>query len=151
MAKRTQTNKPKLKYLHAGQPPSFISPQDMLERADSYFKECKGKGRGWKERPSKAGLFFHSNVTRETYNTYAHKKEYSDTVKRIFNFIEQQWVGKLNEPYPTGGIFYLKNAFKEEYRDRYDHTTDGEKMPAPVIIMYGPQDRLAKVMEKRKK
>lgn len=142
---------PKLKYMHAGHPPSFTSPEDMALRMDSYFALAKGRGRGWKERPSKAGLFYHLGVSRETMGNYLDKKEYFDTIKRAYALIETQWVNKLDEAYPTGGIFYLKNAFKEEYRDRYDHTSDGAAMAAPVIVMYGPKDRLAQVMEKRAK
>lgn len=127
---------------------------EFTNAVESYFKECKGKGKGWKTVPNKAGLATHLRVTRETLSEYQRNKgkEFSDAVRNAYLRIESVLVQQLlTKQHPTGIIFYMKNAFKEDYRDRYDHTTDGKEMPAPQIIVYSSNDRLAQVMEKRSK
>lgn len=155
MEQPSPTEKPqkeKRKYMHrTGRPPAFTSPEQFASQAERYFKECKGKGRGWARRPSKAGLCWWLGINKDTLNEYSKKPDYSGTVKEAYGTIELAWIDKLDHPYPTGGIFYLKNAFKEDYRDRYDHTTDGKELPAPVFVMpSGKESRMTRIMEKRK-
>lgn len=138
-----------------GQPRAFSSIESLQEGIDAYFALCKGKARKhWSKVPSKVGLSVSLGVVKSTlweYESGKHGIEYSNAIKKAYSVIENAVVDQLYRPYPTGAIFYLKNAFKEDYRDRYDHTTDGKELPAPQIIVYGAQDRLAKVMERRKK
>lgn len=144
----------KPKFLKMGRPAAFTSHTELLEDMDRYFVECKGRGRGWKEKPTKAGLALFLGVNKDTLNEYAkgtHGKDFSGAIKAAYGVIEKAWLSKLDEAYPTGGIFYLKNAFKEDYRDRYDHTTDGKELPAPQIIIYGEGDPLKAALAKQPK
>jgi hypothetical protein len=87
--------------------------------------------------PNKAGLCVFLNISRSTYNEY--KKKYPDALKGIEDYIENAWVQRLAGTTPTGAIFYLKNAFSNDYRDRTetDLTTKGEKVQG---FQYIPPD-----------
>ncbi len=65
---------------------------------------------------SKAGLLRHLDIDRHTYSDY--KQRYPNAIKRAENKIEEWWVNRLAGTTPTGAIFYLKNAFHEDYKDR---------------------------------
>jgi hypothetical protein len=58
----------------------------------------------------------HLRISRDTYSEY--RKKFPDTIKAANDWIENAWVQRLSTTAPTGAIFYLKNAFKEDYRDR---------------------------------
>lgn len=109
---------------HSGRPPKFTA--DTLKSAIiGYFKKCV------RERliPNKAGLRANLDISRETYSEY--RKKFPDTIKIAENLIEEAWVQRLTSNAPTGAIFYLKNAFKEDYKDRYatDVTSGGKPIP----------------------
>lgn len=80
--------------------------------------------------PEKAGLCIWLGIHRDTYNEYKKKPGFSDVLKGAELWIERAWVQRLAGNAPTGAIFYLKNAFREEYRDRQetDITTGGDKL-----------------------
>lgn len=79
-----------------------------------YIKMCDEK----KQLPNKAGLRVCLNIDRSTYSDY--KKKFPTAIKDAENIIEDTWVTRLTTNAPTGAIFYLKNAFKEDYKDRHD-------------------------------
>ena len=97
-----------------GRPPKYSDPKEIETIADSYFKLCDTN----KQIPSKAGLRYALNINRDTYGDY--RKKFPDTLKRLEDYMEQAWVNRLNSNAPTGAIFYLKNAFKEDYKDRHE-------------------------------
>lgn len=66
--------------------------------------------------PTKAGLRIWLDVSPPVYVDY--KNKYPNALKRVENIIEDSWVQRLAGNNVTGAIFYLKNAFKEEYKDR---------------------------------
>ena len=106
----------------------FKSEEELNKACKAYFEKCLKK----KEIPSKAGLFVALDISRETYSQY--KKKFPDAVKRSEAVIEAAWVKRLQESYPTGAIFYLKNAFKDDYRDRYE--TDLTSGGKPLIVKF---------------
>lgn len=76
--------------------------------------------------PSKAGLRSCLRLSRDAYNEYKKRgDEFSDALKRAEDRIEIWWVGRLPHQHATGAIFYLKNAFSEDYRDRHELTGSG--------------------------
>lgn len=83
--------------------------------------------------PNKSGLCAAIGVSRTTYNEY--KKKWPNTIKRVEDLIESIWVQRLNGVSTIGAIFYLKNAFKEDYRDRYDNdiTSGGKPLGKPIL------------------
>jgi hypothetical protein len=91
--------------------------------------------------PNKAGLCIWLNIHKDTYNEYKKKPTFSDALKGAEMWIENAWVQRLAGNAPTGAIFYLKNAFKEDYKDRSetDITSGGEKLniASPLAKVYG--------------
>lgn len=124
----------------AGRPPKYTEAQQLKKKADAYFALCKKD----KQPPEKAGLCLALGITRETYNQYRAKPEFSDAI-RSFDFrVESWWARRLAGQSATGAIFYLKNAFKDEYKDRTetDITSGGEKLniAGPLSKVYGPDE-----------
>lgn len=108
-----------------GRPPKYT--EDQLKKVSMrYFNAC-----GDHERlPNKAGLMLYLGIHRDTYSEY--RKKFPDTVKHLDFVVEEAWLNRLADNSPAGAIFYLKNAFKEEYKDKLetDITSGGEKLNA---------------------
>lgn len=109
-----------------GRPPKFKTNEELDLKCKEYFAECIKL----KEIPSKAGLRVFLDISRETYNEY--KGKFADAIKRADDLIEKAWVQRLKDPAATGAIFYLKNAFKEDYKDRTDSNVN-LKIPKPLL------------------
>lgn len=119
-----------------GQPPKYSSAEAIEKKVAEYVIYCDfvpGKKGKLKIRrptliPNKAGLCYFMGISRETWSQY--RAKYPDTVKRVDAWIEEVWVQRLKTNAPTGAIFYLKNAFKEVYKDRHqtDITSKGDKI-----------------------
>lgn len=107
-----------------GKPPKYSNGKDIWDKAQEFFELCDSTH----QLPEKAGLCLFLGISRDTYSQY--RKKYTDTIKGIDMYIESCWVRRLNGQAATGAIFYLKNAFKDEYRDRYDTdiTSGGVKL-----------------------
>lgn len=120
----------------SGAPGKYESAVALDNAIEAYDLHCrtevnkKGKRiqRSVPLMPNKAGLCLFLNISRETYSQY--RKKFPDTIKSADHWIEESWVQRLRSNAPTGAIFYLKNAFKETYKDRHqtDLTTKGEKI-----------------------
>ena|SRR3990167_2774981 len=112
-----------------GRPPKFKNEAELQAKLIEYFAECDTK----KWMPNKAGLCVFLGILRERYSEL--RKKYPHTIKGCDNLIEQTWVQRLGGNSPTGAIFYLKNAFKEHYKDRHENdiTTGGK----PISIYGG--------------
>ncbi len=109
-----------------GRPPKYGDAQAIADHITDYFKSCEEA----RLLPNKAGLCIWLGITKETYNQYRKKPEFSDSIKACDSMIENAWVQRLAGNAPTGAIFYLKNAFKEDYRDKHetDITTGGKPL-----------------------
>ena len=89
---------------------------------------------------TKSGLLLHLDITRQTYSRWKEDEhKFSDTLKKAELVIEEAWVQALRGNNVAGTIFYLKNAFKEDYKDRHetDLTSKGER------IMYATPEELS--------
>lgn len=102
-------------------PPKYKTAEQVLKTADEYFALCDTNH----QLPEKAGLCLALGISRDTYNEYK-KVRFPDTIKAFELYIESSWVRRLAGQAATGAIFYLKNAFKEDYRDSHDVTSDGK-------------------------
>ena len=115
-------------------PKKYPTEESLLNKAAEYFGKCDKE----KLMPSKAGLRVFLNIDKSTYSDY--KKLYPNPIKRSEDLIEEAWVQRLNGVAATGAIFYLKNAFFEDYRDRVetDITSGGKPLflPSEVINKY---------------
>ena len=103
-----------------GRPLKF-EPISFKERVDAYFK-CKAITRKkFPDLPTKVGLLLWLKMSRENWREYKEKPEFVDTIKHAEDKIEQAWVQYLKRHTQVAGIiFYLKNAFRENYKDKYD-------------------------------
>lgn len=126
MAKLRKDGKKK----ESGKPPIFKNEQEFLDAIERYLKNCDEV----KKMPNIAGFAAFNKMGRETYYDYA--KKYPNTKKRFESFIEDIWVQRLGGNSPTGSIFYLKNAFREHYKDRNetDLTSGGKPIKNEIII-----------------
>ena len=117
-----------------GRPPKYSSEEDLRTEITAYFAQCDKKH----EMPNKAGLCLFLGISRDTYNEYK-KTRFPDAIKASEATIEDAWVQRLAGTTPTGAIFYLKNAFSDDYRDRHetDVTSKGEKVQG---FQYIPPD-----------
>lgn len=107
-----------------GRPPRFKSEKEFKIAVDNYSLECEKEGK----MPNIAGFCAFHGINRTIYYDYA--KKYPHTKKGFEAFLEDVWVQRLSSNSPTGAIFYLKNAFREDYKDRIetDVTSKGEKI-----------------------
>lgn len=106
---------------------AFETEESLRESIMAYFQYClfkeNGKPRVQEIIANKAGLCLFLNISRETYSQY--RKRYPDTIKNADGYIENTWIQRLKTNAPTGAIFYLKNAFKEIYKDKHEVKTTG--------------------------
>jgi len=74
--------------------------------------------------PTITGLCLHLGCSRETLNDYSHKKEYSDTIKKYKDLVENHLEEELhrNQGQVTGIIFNLKNNFGWKDKQEIDTT-----------------------------
>lgn len=116
-----------------GRPPKFDSPEGLAKQVLAYIDNCTEN----RTMPNKAGLCIWLNIHKDTYCEYKKKPGFSDSLKRAEMWIENAWVNRLSTNAPTGAIFYLKNAFKEDYRDRNetDLTTGGKELQ-PILVKF---------------
>lgn len=101
-------------------PPKYATEELLQEKIIAYFEKCKES----KEIPNKAGLRLFLDIDKSTYSDY--KKKFPYPIKVGESLIENAWVQRLNQQAATGAIFYLKNAFSEDYRDRHETSIDGD-------------------------
>lgn len=116
----------KIKKNKGGRPPKYSDAEVLMKAGVEYFKICDKT----RQLPEKAGLCIELHITRETYSAYRKDARFSDTIKQFDLYIESNWVRRLAGQSPAGAIFYLKNAFKEHYKDRQetDITSGGERL-----------------------
>src|SRR3990167_7758662 len=108
-----------------GRPSKFETKKDLEVSINEYFVKDGFTA------PNKAGLRVWLDISHQTYSRFKKKKhEFCEPIKRAEDLIESWWVTRLSLTGATGAIFYLKNAFKEDYKDRYDTdiTSKGEKI-----------------------
>lgn len=116
----------------AGRPTKIASLEELAEKVSAYFDKCEEL----KEMPNKAGLCNFLDIDKSTYCEYkkdGHKFAYP--IKRFEKITENAWVQRLGGNSPTGAIFYLKNAFWEDYKERQqvEHSFD-QNAPANIIL-----------------
>jgi hypothetical protein len=110
-------------------PPKYESDDEFNKAVNAYFEMCTEK----RLMPNKAGFCYALKISRDTYNEY--KKRFPDALKLIEAYIEEAWVQRLSTTAPTGAIFYLKNAFKEDYRDRTETDLTTNNLPFNLTIV----------------
>lgn len=111
-----------------GRPPRFKTESDLAAKVDEYFQTATKNKRMF----SKAGLLVTLDIDKSTYSDY--KKKFPHPIKYAEALIEECWVNRLSETGATGAIFYLKNAFRDDYKDRSEtDITSGGKSVVPIL------------------
>lgn len=99
-----------------GRPKLFKTPEELEEKINTYFYQCKEE-----ERPyTMSGLAFALGIDRKTLINYGKDEEFFPTIKRARNFVEQYVEERLltQSGVTTGVIFNLKNNF--DWKDKQE-------------------------------
>lgn len=103
-----------------------LSEQKLRDSVVAYLKDCiEGK-----TLPQTAGLLIDLGLSREQWNTLSEK--YPTLIQRANHFIEKVWVEKLLDSNATGAMFYLKNTFRDLYKDKSE-TDVTIRIPRPIL------------------
>ena len=108
-----------------GRPIAFNSPEEMQEKIDAYFAECKEE-----DRPlTMSGLAYALDVDRKTIVNYEKKHKYFRTVQRARQRVELYSEEQLfrNQGTVNGVKFSLTNNFGWEDKQTKNHTGDVPK------------------------
>ena len=110
-----------------GKTPIFKDKESFLKSIEAYLTDCGEKGK----MPNVAGFAAFNKFGRDTYYEYA--KKYPDIKRQFESFVESEWVDRLAGTSATGAIFYLKNAFREFYKDRTETDLTSGGKPLPIL------------------
>lgn len=100
-----------------GYPRAFSSAEELAEKFNGYIEHCHKID----YMPNIAGFCRFCGINRDTY--YSQKEYYSDTIKDIEGILEDEALNtkSVND---TMKIFYMKNKFSDDYKDRHDIAAD---------------------------
>jgi hypothetical protein len=104
----------------AGRPRAIESPEQLYEIFIEYIEECIAKSRF----ANTAGFRRYADIPKSTYYDYEKREEYSDTIKKMDDILEDETLNAKMAP--AEKIFYLKNKFgytdKQEIESKNDNT-----------------------------
>ena len=103
---------------NGGCPAKYNSLEELETLMLEYFSEVKQE----KSHPTITGLALKLWVDRQTISDYAKKDMFAPAIKKakqfILNYTEQLILSK--DKFTPGQIFYLKNNYKNDYRDKIE-------------------------------
>ncbi len=89
---------------------------EFKDKIEKYLLDCGEKGK----MPTKGGLAMYLEMTRDMLGDYEKKEGFGNALKRAYYLIEDEWVQRLKGQSVAGIIFYLKNAFSKDWRDKQE-------------------------------
>ena len=89
----------------AGRPPKWSSPEELQKQIDKYFQECEAND----EPLTITGLAMALDTYRDVLMDYQEKDEFSNTIKKAKQKIENAYEKRLIKYGRSGDIFALKN------------------------------------------
>lgn len=111
-----------------GRPPKFQTPQDLEDRFEEWQKELQLGGSLFGEIPDIEGFCSYIDSYRDLLSEYESKAEFSDTIKRIKNWMyyrkkQLAFSGRMNA---TVYIFDAKNNHGYVDKQEIDNNHMGE-------------------------
>lgn len=92
-----------------GRPPKFKTKEEMQEKIDKYFEECRTE-----RRPiTFTGLAYAIGLSRQGLLNYSKDERFFDTIKKAREYVEMTMEERLvgTSGIATGIIFNLKNNY----------------------------------------
>ena len=121
---------------NGGRPPLFISPIDLQNKIDAYFKIRRDK-------KTICGLAYYLGFeSRQSFYDYEKMVEYSYIIKKARLRIEVVYEKNLQSGNPTGSIFALKNM---GWKDKQDLSHEG--IPGAININVTSLSNAEKIKE----
>lgn len=134
-----------------GRPPKYKTAESMQEAIDEYFRDCEydedGNVRENIKPPTVSGLAYHLGfLDRKSVSEYAHKDEFTDTIKKARMRIEQYLETRLTSNAVAGIIFNLKNNFGWKDKSEIEHsgnlaTMSDQELDAKLKAMLSTIDK----------
>lgn len=143
-----------------GRPPTYKTKEEIQEKIDKYFEECKGKilrdGNGEpildkhgypilidSKPPTITGLALALGFTsRQALLNYQAKKEFVDTITRAKSLVEEYAETRLfDKDGSNGAQFSLRNNFAG-WRDKSTTILDEEEQKARIEQIKANTDRI---------
>ena len=114
-----------------GRPKLYTSADQMQQVIDAYFEECKES----EEPLTISGLALALDMTTETLRQYGEGEEFSSTVRKakqkVENYVEKRLMAGGQA---AGPIFNLKNNVGWKDKTETDITSGGEKLSLSVTF-----------------
>ena len=113
-----------------GRPLKFKSVKELQEKIDNYFDVTP------EDEITITGLAIHLDTFRSVLCDYEYKDEFSNTIKRAKQRVENGYEKDLKKHGRTGSIFALKNF---NWKDQQDLKHSGDEKNPLIIkqIKYG--------------
>ncbi len=119
--KRNIKSEVKMDKKKTGRPRKYNNSEDMQILIDKYFLDCEEQNKGL----TMSGLGNALSMSRNAISNYNNNDEFSDTIKKAKQRVEQHLEEKLidNKGNVTGIIFNLKNNF--HWKDKQETELTG--------------------------
>jgi hypothetical protein len=117
-------------------PPLRFATPDELE---DLWLQYKTIARDQNETVNLAGLLIVLGLTRSQFQLLAKHPLYEAKCRKFTQIIENAWVQRLMGTGAQGAMFYLKNQFKDDYKDHYDVETT-HLFPSPILGSLGQEE-----------
>ena len=96
--------------------PRRYEPDELLKKFQDYMEYVKEN----EKFANIAGFCLFADIDRETFYYYKKVEEFSNTIKKIEFALEDYTLSDKNMN-PTLKIFYMKNKFSDQYKDKIEH------------------------------
>lgn len=134
------TKKPKSDYAKlgigqfTGRPPLFKTVQELEKIIGVYFQYCIDNF----ERPTIAGLAYHTGFHRDAIYSYEKKDRFADTIKRARDFILYRWEEHALSTTNAAGVIFVMKNYGYSDNSKLDVTSKGDKVKSIDVTIRKP-------------
>ena len=117
----------------AGRPPKFANDKELQDLFTAWQQEFAEGGALAKEIPDVEGFCDYADAYRDLFSEYEKKPEFSDTIKRIKNWIyyRKKQLAMTGKMPPVIFIFDAKN--NAGYVDKTEQDFRVKEFPTPIL------------------